>query len=42
MSPRVHIRVRVLDPIDFPAGAEALHVANEMRERFARELGRPL
>ena len=42
MSPRVDIRVRVLDPIDFPAGAEALHVAAEMRERFARELGRPL
>jgi 1-acyl-sn-glycerol-3-phosphate acyltransferase len=42
MAPRVDIRVRVLDPIDFPPGAEAMQVAAEMRERFARELGRPL
>jgi 1-acyl-sn-glycerol-3-phosphate acyltransferase len=41
MSSRVDIRVRVLDPIDYPPGAEAMHVAAEMRERFARELGRP-
>ncbi|HZJ53599.1 MAG TPA: lysophospholipid acyltransferase family protein [Myxococcaceae bacterium] len=41
MAPRVEIRVRVLDPIDYPAGADALHVAAEMRKRFARELGRP-
>ncbi|HET9036430.1 MAG TPA: lysophospholipid acyltransferase family protein [Myxococcaceae bacterium] len=42
MAPRVDIRVRVLDPIDFPPGGEAMQVAAEMRERFARELGRPL
>ena len=40
MAPRVDIRVRVLDPVDFPAGADALQVAAAMRERFARELGR--
>lgn len=40
MAPRVDIRVRVLDPIDFPPGADAMRVAAEMRERFARELGR--
>jgi len=42
MAPRVDIRVRVLDPVEFPAGADPLHVASEMRARFARELGRPL
>ena len=42
MAPRVDIRVRVLDPVEFPAGADAVRVAAEMRERFARELGRPL
>ena len=42
MAPRVNILVRVLDPVEFPAGAEAVHVAAEMRERFARALGRPL
>jgi 1-acyl-sn-glycerol-3-phosphate acyltransferase len=41
MSPRVDIRVRVLDPVEFPAGADAVQVAAAMRERFARELGRP-
>jgi 1-acyl-sn-glycerol-3-phosphate acyltransferase len=41
MAPRVDIRVRVLDPVDFPTGADAVHVAAAMRERFARELGRP-
>jgi len=40
MAPRVDIRVRVLDPVDFPPGADAVHVAAAMRERFARELGR--
>ena len=42
MAPRVDIRVRVLDPIDFPPGADAMRVAAEMRERFARELGRQI
>jgi len=42
MAPRVNIRVRVLDPVEFSAGADALQVADQMRERFARELGRPL
>ena len=42
MAPRVDIRVRVLDPVEFPPGMDAVHVAAEMRERFARELGRPL
>ena len=42
MAPRVDILVRVLEPVQFPAGADAVHVAAEMRERFARELGRPL
>ena len=41
MAPRVNIRIRVLDPVDFPAGADAVQVATAMRERFARELGRP-
>ena len=41
MAPRVDIRVRVLDPVDFPPGADAVQVAAAMRERFARELGRP-
>ena len=41
MAPRVNIRIRVLDPLDFPAGADAVQVATAMRERFARELGRP-
>ena len=41
MAPRVDILVRVLDPVDFPAGADAVHVAAAMREQFARELGRP-
>ena len=41
MAPRVNIRIRVLDPLDFPAGADAVQVAAAMRERFARELGRP-
>ena len=40
MAPRVDIRVRVLDPVDFPPGADAVQVAAAMRERFARELGR--
>ena len=40
MAPRVNIRIRVLDPVDFPAGADAVQVAAAMRERFARELGR--
>ena len=40
MAPRVDIRIRVLDPIDFPPGADAVQVAVAMRERFARELGR--
>jgi 1-acyl-sn-glycerol-3-phosphate acyltransferase len=42
MAPRADIRIRVLDPVEFPAGADAVQVAAEMRERFARELGRPL
>jgi 1-acyl-sn-glycerol-3-phosphate acyltransferase len=42
MSPRVDICVRVLDPVDFPPGADVVQVAAEMRARFARELGRPL
>lgn len=42
MAPRADIRIRVLDPIEFPPGVDAVHVAAEMRERFARELGRPL
>jgi 1-acyl-sn-glycerol-3-phosphate acyltransferase len=42
MAPRVNIRVRVLDPVEFPPGADAVRVAAEMRERFARELGRPV
>jgi len=42
MAPRADIRVRVLDPVEFPAGADVVHVAAEMRARFARELGRPL
>lgn len=42
MAPRVDIRVRVLDPVDFPPGADAMRVAAEMRERFARELGRQI
>jgi 1-acyl-sn-glycerol-3-phosphate acyltransferase len=42
MAPRVDIRVRVLDPVELPAGADVVHVAAEMRARFARELGRPL
>jgi len=37
----VDILVRVLDPVDFPAGADAVYVAAAMREQFARELGRP-
>ncbi|HZW89951.1 MAG TPA: lysophospholipid acyltransferase family protein [Myxococcaceae bacterium] len=41
MAPRVDIRVRVLDPVDFPDGADAVQVAAAMRERFAQELGRP-
>jgi 1-acyl-sn-glycerol-3-phosphate acyltransferase len=41
MAPRVDIRIRVLDPVDFPPGADAVQVAAAMRERFARELGRP-
>ena len=41
MAPRVDIRVRVLDPVSFPEGADAVHVAAAMRERFAQELGRP-
>jgi 1-acyl-sn-glycerol-3-phosphate acyltransferase len=42
MAPRVDIRVRVLDPVDFPDGADAVQVAAAMRERFGRELGRPI
>jgi len=42
MAPRVDIRVRVLDPVEFPAGADAVQVAATMRERIARELGRPI
>lgn len=42
MAPRVDVRIRVLDPVDVPPGADALHLAGEMRARFARELGRPL
>lgn len=42
MAPRVDVRIRVLDPVDVPPGADALHLASEMRARFARELGRPL
>lgn len=42
MAPRVDIRIRVLEPVEVPPGADALHVAGEMRARFARELGRPL
>ncbi len=42
MAPRVDIRIRVLEPVEFPAGGDAVHVAAQMRERFARELGRPL
>jgi len=42
MAPRVDIRVRVLDPVEFPPERDAVQVAAEMRERFARELGRPL
>ncbi len=42
MAPRVDIRIRVLEPVKVPPGADALHVAGEMRARFARELGRPL
>jgi 1-acyl-sn-glycerol-3-phosphate acyltransferase len=42
MAPRVDIRVRVLDPVEFPAGADAVQVATEMRALFARELERPL
>ena len=41
MAPRVDILVRVLDPVDFPAGADAVQVSAAMREQFARELGRP-
>ena len=42
MAPRVDIRIRVLEPVAFPPGRDAVQVADEMRERFARELGRPL
>jgi len=42
MAPRVDIRVRVLEPVEFPPGADVVHVATEMRARFAKELGRPL
>jgi hypothetical protein len=42
MAPRVDIRIRVLPPVEFPAGADALRVAATMREQFARELGRPV
>ena len=42
MAPRADIRIRVLDPVEFPAGGDAVHVAAEMRQRFAQELGRPL
>jgi hypothetical protein len=42
MAPRVDIRVRVLDPVEFPPEMDAVHAAAELRERFARELGRPL
>lgn len=42
MAPRVDIRIRVLDPVHLPADADAVEAANEMRARFARELGRPL
>lgn len=40
MAPRVNIRIRVLDPVEVPPGADAIQVATAMRERFARELGR--
>jgi len=40
MAPRVDIRIRVLPPVEFPAGADAVRVAATMREQFARELGR--
>ena len=42
MAPRVDIRIRVLDPVEFPPGADAVRVATAMREQFARELGRPV
>ncbi len=42
MAPRVDIRIRVLDPVQLPPGADAVEAANEMRARFAHELGRPL
>ena len=40
MAPRVDIRVRVLDPVEFTPGEDPVHVAAEMRARFERELGR--
>ena len=42
MAPRVDVRIRVLEPVAFPPGADAVQVANEMRARFAHELARPL
>lgn len=42
MAPRADIRIRVLDPVQFPAEGDAVQVATEMRQRFAHELGRPL
>lgn len=42
MAPRADIRIRVLDPVEFPAEGDAVQVAAEMRQRFAKELGRPL
>ncbi|HTS79156.1 MAG TPA: lysophospholipid acyltransferase family protein [Myxococcaceae bacterium] len=42
MAPRVDIRVRVLDPVEFPPGEDPVRVAAEMRARFERELGRHL
>lgn len=42
LAPRVDIRIRVLDPVEFPPGADAVRVATAMREQFARELERPV
>jgi len=42
LAPRVDIRIRVLDPVEFPPGADAVRVATAMREQFARELERPI
>ena len=34
MAPRVDIRIRVLDPVEFPPGADAVRVATAMREQY--------